>query len=274
MSRRERTALSAKGRPCDNAVAESFFSIIKKEELYRYQYRGINDFRKSVDSYIEYYNERRVHSFLGYMSPAQFEAKYCEQMVARATERIREALMPVVPDASGIKEDSVGSYAKRILAGIAEVRDLIYVMLKGDDGTFLRQLTDLIFGQNLSNALPFFDMKDSMELRLFYEFKSAGMAAFIIKWVLEEGLTEAEAAAPPTASAAAGASPSARSICRSVNCWQPRRRSLKNKKAPLARFSHNEKNTWQPRAGLPCVFVRKQERDQAAASSRAGSSAK
>ncbi len=70
-------SLSAKGRPCDNAVAESFFSIIKKEEIYRYQYMGINDFRKSVDSYIEYYNERRVHSFLGNMSPAQFEAKYC-----------------------------------------------------------------------------------------------------------------------------------------------------------------------------------------------------
>lgn len=118
-----------------------------------------------------------------------------EQMVARATERIREALMPVVPDASGIKEDTVGSYARRIIAGIAEVRDLIYVMLKGDDGTFLRQLTDLIFGQNLSNALPFFDMKDSMELRLFYEFQSAGMAAFIIKWVLEEGLSESQAAA-------------------------------------------------------------------------------
>lgn len=118
-----------------------------------------------------------------------------EQMVARATERIRKALMPVVPDASGIKEDTVGSYARRIIAGIAEVRDLIYVMLKGDDGTFLRQLTDLIFGQNLSNALPFFDMKDSMELRLFYEFQSAGMAAFIIKWVLEEGLSESQAAA-------------------------------------------------------------------------------
>lgn len=118
-----------------------------------------------------------------------------EQMVARATERIRDALMPVVPNASEIKEDTVGSYAKRILAGIAEVRDLIYVMLKGDDGTFLRQLTDLIFGQNLSNALPFFDMKDSMELRLFYEFQSAGMAAFIIKWVLEKGLSESQAAA-------------------------------------------------------------------------------
>jgi hypothetical protein len=54
-----------------------------------------------------------------------------------------------------------------IIEGISEVRELIYVMLKGDDGIFLRQLTDLIFGQNLTNALSFFDMKDSAELRLY-----------------------------------------------------------------------------------------------------------
>ena len=62
-------------------------------------------------------------------------------------------------------------------------------MLKGDDGKFLKQLTDLIFEQNLTNALSFFDMKDSEELRLYYEFQSAGMAAFIIKWILDEGLS-------------------------------------------------------------------------------------
>ena len=67
-------------------------------------------------------------------------------------------------------------------------------MLKGDDGVFLRKLTDLIFGQNLTNALSFFDMKDSAELRLYYEFQSAGMAAFIIKWILDEGLSEEKAA--------------------------------------------------------------------------------
>ena len=116
-------------------------------------------------------------------------------MVARATERIRDSLVPIIPDASELKEDSIESYAKHIIAGISEVRDLIYVMLKSDEGQFLRQLTDIIFGQNLTNALPFFDMQDSMELRLFYEFQSAGMAAFIIKWVLEEGLSEAQAAA-------------------------------------------------------------------------------
>jgi hypothetical protein len=52
----------------------------------------------------------------------------------------------------------------------------------------------VIFGQNLANALSFFDMKNSEELRLYYEFQSAGMAAFIVKWVLDEGLSEEKAA--------------------------------------------------------------------------------
>ena len=118
-----------------------------------------------------------------------------DQMVARATERIRDSLNPIISDASLIKQETVVSYARHIIDGISEVRDLIYVMLKRDNGKFLRQLTDLIFGQNLTNALPFFEMKDSIELRLFYEFQSAGMAAFIIRWVLEDGLSEDKAAA-------------------------------------------------------------------------------
>ena len=117
-----------------------------------------------------------------------------DQMVARATEGIRDSLMPIIQDASVVTEDTIISYAKHIIEGISEVRELIYVMLKGDDGIFLRQLTDLIFGQNLTNALSFFDMKESAELRLYYEFQSAGMAAFIIKWILDEGLSEEKAA--------------------------------------------------------------------------------
>ena len=117
-----------------------------------------------------------------------------DQMVARATEGIRDSLMPIIQDASVATEDTIISYAKHIIEGISEVRELIYVMLKGDDGIFLRQLTDLIFGQNLTNALSFFDMKDSAELRLYYEFQSAGMAAFIIKWILDEGISEEKAA--------------------------------------------------------------------------------
>lgn len=116
-----------------------------------------------------------------------------DQMVARATERVRDSLNPIIPDASHLRQDSVASYAKHIIDGISEVKELIYVMLKGDDGKFLRQLTDLMFGQNLTNALSFFSVKDSMELRLYYEFVSAGMAAFIIKWILEGELSEDKA---------------------------------------------------------------------------------
>ena len=117
-----------------------------------------------------------------------------DQMVAKATERIRNALVPVIPDAARLEQDTVRQYAKHIIEEISEVRELIYVMLKRDDGVFLRQLTDLIFGQNLTNSLPFFHIKDSVELRLYYEYHSAGMAAFIIRWVLNGELTEEEAA--------------------------------------------------------------------------------
>ncbi len=116
-----------------------------------------------------------------------------DQMVARATERIRDSLNPIIADASLIRQGTIESYAKHIIQGISEVRELISVMLKGDDGKFFRQLTDLIFGQNLTNAISFFDVKDSNKLRLYYEFQSAGMAAFIIRWTLESDLSEEEA---------------------------------------------------------------------------------
>jgi len=117
-----------------------------------------------------------------------------DQMVAQATERMRDSLAPVVPNASLLSQQAVASYARRIISGVSEVRELMYVMLKSDDGKFLRQLTDLIFAQNMANALSFFDVQDSPELRLYYEYSSAGMAAFLTKWVLEGNLTEDEAA--------------------------------------------------------------------------------
>lgn len=107
-----------------------------------------------------------------------------DQMVAQATERIREALLPVVPHVSLLKQETVITYAKNVMIGIAEVRELIYVMLKGDNGKFLRELTDLIFGQLLTNAVSFFNLEDSEELRLFYEYVAGGMAAFIVRWTL------------------------------------------------------------------------------------------
>jgi len=116
-----------------------------------------------------------------------------DQMVTRATESIRDSLAPVISDASDLSEEIIVLHAKHIVSGISEVKDLIYVMLKGDKGIILRQLTDFIFEMYLQNALPFFDLQDSTELRLYYEYQSAGMAAFIIKWVMDGDLSQEKA---------------------------------------------------------------------------------
>ncbi len=118
-----------------------------------------------------------------------------DQMVTRATERIRDSLTPLISDVTQVKEDTVASYARHIIDGVCEVRELIYVMLKSDDGIFLRQLTDLIYDQVLSNSFSFFGIGETKDLKLFYEFFSAGMAAFIIKWVLDGDLAEDKAVA-------------------------------------------------------------------------------
>ncbi len=118
-----------------------------------------------------------------------------DQMVAQATEGIRNSLTPTIADASHLNQNALEAFVKQFIEGISEVRELIYVMLKNDEGIFLRQLTDLIFGQNLTNALPFYNAEDSKELRLYFEFLSAGMAAFIVKWVLDDNLSKQEASA-------------------------------------------------------------------------------
>ena len=50
-------SFSQKGNPKDNAVGESFFSNMKKEELYRANYKSERELKKSVSKYIEFYNE-------------------------------------------------------------------------------------------------------------------------------------------------------------------------------------------------------------------------
>lgn len=71
-----RQSFSNSGRPYDNAVAESFFAILKREELYRRIYRSERDFRESVDTFMEYYNSKRPHRYNGYKTPAEKEEAY------------------------------------------------------------------------------------------------------------------------------------------------------------------------------------------------------
>jgi transposase InsO family protein len=68
---------SRKGDCWDNAVAESFFATLKRELLSRTQWAGPLEVRDAVFEYIEtFYNRRRLHSTLGYKTPAQVESEY------------------------------------------------------------------------------------------------------------------------------------------------------------------------------------------------------
>lgn len=62
--------------PYDNSVMESFFSSMKREELYRTKYRSESDFRNAVDRYIIFYNTKRPHKKLQYKTPEQKEEEY------------------------------------------------------------------------------------------------------------------------------------------------------------------------------------------------------
>ena len=67
-------SMSRRGDCWDNAVAESFFATLKLELIHRQIFRTREDARLAIFEYIEvFYNLKRRHSYLGYMSPAEFE---------------------------------------------------------------------------------------------------------------------------------------------------------------------------------------------------------
>ena len=69
-------SFSPTARPCHNAVMESFFSSMKKEELYRRNYHSVEEFKDCVGKYTTFYNDQRPHSRLRYRSPNAYESMY------------------------------------------------------------------------------------------------------------------------------------------------------------------------------------------------------
>ena len=67
--------MSRRGNCYDNAVAESFFSSLKKERIRRKNYTTRAESREDIFDYIEvFYNRTRQHSHLGHVSSAVYEA--------------------------------------------------------------------------------------------------------------------------------------------------------------------------------------------------------
>ena len=75
-------SMSKKGDCWDNAVAESFFHTLKVELTHRYIFKTREEAKRKIFEYVEmYYNRRRTHSALGYLSPFEFENRASQTLL-------------------------------------------------------------------------------------------------------------------------------------------------------------------------------------------------
>ena len=72
--------MSRKGNAYDNAKAESFIKTLKYEEVYLFEYETIVEARSRIGHFLEeVYNQKRLHSALGYVPPAEYEQQLCQR---------------------------------------------------------------------------------------------------------------------------------------------------------------------------------------------------
>ena len=69
-------SMSRKGNCLDNAIIENFFGILKSEMFYTQKFKSIEELKKEIKEYINYYNNERIKSNLNKMSPIQYRAHY------------------------------------------------------------------------------------------------------------------------------------------------------------------------------------------------------
>ena len=82
-------SMSRKGNPWDNAACESFMKTLKYEEIHRNEYRDLSEARSTIRIFLEkVYNQKRLHSAIGYLPPAEFEANLITQQKEAAARQL------------------------------------------------------------------------------------------------------------------------------------------------------------------------------------------
>jgi putative transposase len=83
-------SMAAVGNVYENALAESFFATLKREEVYLHDYRSLAEAEAQLERFIDaVYNHKRLHSSLGYRPPSEFEARF---RTDRENERFLEGM--------------------------------------------------------------------------------------------------------------------------------------------------------------------------------------
>ena len=76
--------MGRRGNPYDNAMMESFMKTLKVEGVYPMAFESADEVAEHLPRFIDSYNERRLHSALGYLSPSRFEEEQSRTPVKSA----------------------------------------------------------------------------------------------------------------------------------------------------------------------------------------------
>lgn len=81
-------SMAARGKPAENGYVERLMRTLKEEEVYLHEYRDLQDAQQHIGRFLDdVYMHKRVHSALGYVPPAEFEAQWSASAGLKADKR-------------------------------------------------------------------------------------------------------------------------------------------------------------------------------------------